>query len=84
MSNQEVWTPQWEFNDLDKEFSSWLRHNMHTKVSSIPPSSPPSLVGLIMFEFTGQKNWDQDLVDGTLDENHSNETKNGMWCIPEF
>ena len=69
MSNQEVRAPQQEFDDLGKEFSSRLRHDVHTEVSSIPPSSPPSLIGLVVLELTGQKNQDQDLVDGTLDEN---------------
>ena len=81
---QEVRAPQRELNDLDKEFSSWLRHDVHAEVPSVPPSSPPSLVGLVVFELSGQKNRDQDLVDGTLDENHGNKTEDGVRSIPKF
>ena len=57
---------------------------MRAKIPSIPPSGPPSLVGLIVFELTGQKDRNQDLVDGTLDENYGNKTEDGVRGIPKF
>ena len=78
VSNQEVRAPQREFDDLDRKFSSWLGHDVHTEVPSIPPSSPPGLVGLVMFELAGQKDRDHDLVDGALDEDYGNETEDGV------
>ena len=57
---------------------------MRTEVPSVPPSGPPGFVGLIMFELTGQKDRDQNLVDGTLNEDYGNKTKNGMRGVPKF
>lgn len=51
---------------------------MHAEVPSIPPSGPPGLVGLVVFELTGQQDRDQDLVEGTLDEDHGNKAEDGM------
>ena len=57
---------------------------MHAEVPSIPPSGPPGLVCLVVFELSRQENRDQDLVDGTLDENYGNETEDGVRGIPEL
>ena len=37
-----------------------------------------------MFELAAQKNRDQYLEDGTLNENYDNEAKDGVGSIPEF
>ena len=57
---------------------------MRAEVPSIPPSGPPGFVGLVMFELTGQKDRDQNLVDGALNENYGDKTEDGVRGIPKF
>ena len=57
---------------------------MYAEVPSIPPSGTSGLVGLVVFELSGQKNRDQDLVGGALDENCRNETEDSARGIPKF
>ena len=57
---------------------------MVSETSSVPLASPPSQVGLVVFELTGEEHGDEDFVDSTLDENDGDKTKNGVSDIPEF
>ena len=57
---------------------------MVSKTSSVPLASPPSQVGLVVFELTREEHGDDDFVDSALDENDGNKTKNGVSDIPEF
>ena len=55
---------------------------MCTEVVSILSPSPPSIVGLVVLKITGQKDKNQDLIDGALDENYSNEANDGVRGVP--
>jgi hypothetical protein len=59
---KEIRTPQRHFHNLDDELPSWLRHGRCTKPSSIPFSSPPCAIRLVMFVFTSEENRDQNLL----------------------
>lgn len=57
---------------------------MGTKSSTIPTTSPPRPIGLIMFEFTRKEDGDEDFVNSTLNGDHANKTQNGMSDVPCF
>ena len=62
VGDQEVRCPERQFNNLDNEFSGWLRHDMVAQPATIPLSSPPRSVGLIMLELTREEYRYEDLV----------------------
>lgn len=49
---------------------------MITQATSIPPASPPSQVGLVMFEFSGEEYGDEHFVKSALHVDDGNETQN--------
>lgn len=84
VADQEIRTPQGEFNDLHYQFTCRLRHDVVAKAAPVPPACPPCSVGFVMFELARQEHGDQDLVDSTLNRDNRNETKNGMRRVPGF
>ena len=57
---------------------------MSTKSTTIPATSPPRPIGLIVFEFTRKEDGDQDLVNSTLNGYHANKTQDSMRDIPRL
>lgn len=55
---------------------------MVPKAATIPFPSPPSAIGLVVLELTGEEDGDEDFVDCTLDGDDSNETEHGVGRIP--
>lgn len=47
---------------------------MRAKSAAVPLASPPRAVRLVVFELTRKEDGDEDLVNGTLDEDHGDET----------
>ena len=52
MSNEEVGAPERKFDDLDDVLSSGLGHDMRAKATAVPPTRPPSAIGLVMLELS--------------------------------
>ena len=73
MSEQDVRTPQQQLDNLDYKLASRLRDGVQAKTMTVPTTSPPNTVSFIMLEFARYEDRDEDLVDGTLGENYSNE-----------
>jgi hypothetical protein len=73
---QEVRAPKREFDDLHHEFTSRLRHDVRTKATAVPPTCPPCAVRLVVLELPSQEHGNKDLVNGTLNSNDRNESKN--------
>ena len=57
---------------------------MSTQSPSVPFSSPPRPVRLVVFELTQEEARDKDFVDSTLDEDEGYHTKHGVRGVPEF
>ena len=57
---------------------------MDTKSTTIPTTSPPRTIGLIVFEFTRKEDRDKDFVNSTLNGDHANKTQDGMSDVPCF
>lgn len=57
---------------------------MGTQSSVEPNTSPPSSVGFVMLEFTGEEDGDEDLEDTSLDSNDGDETEDCVRCVPEL
>ena len=55
-----------------------------SKAPTVPLTSPPSSVGLVVLELPGQEDRDKDLLDGPLDCNDGDDTKDGVGGIPKF
>lgn len=79
---EEVRRPQGHLHNLDNEFSSRLRHGRGTQATAIPFTSPPSTIGLVMFEFTSKEDGDKEFLNGALNGDDSNDTKHGMGSVP--
>lgn len=62
VGDQEVRCPERQFNNLDNEFSGWLRHDMVAQPATIPLSGPPCSVRLIMLELTREEYRYENLV----------------------
>ena len=75
MTKQEVGTPKTEFNNLDHEFSSGLRHDSRPQAAAVPLASPPSTIGLVVLELTRKEYRNENFVHGSLNRYHRNETK---------
>ena len=50
VADQEVRTPEGQLNDLDNEFTSWMREHVGTETMAVPFARPPCPIALIMFE----------------------------------
>lgn len=57
---------------------------MGTKSTTIPTTSPPSPIRLVVFEFTRKEDRNKDLVNSTLNGDHANKTQDGMSDVPCF
>ena len=57
---------------------------MVSETSSVPLASPPSQVGLVVFELTGEEHGDEDLLDCALNGDDSDDTKHGVRCVPKL
>ena len=57
---------------------------MASESTSVPLARPPRQVGLVVFEFSGQEDGDEHLVDGTLDVNDANKTEDRVRNIPQL
>ena len=55
-----------------------------SEAPTIPLTSPPCPVGLVVLELTGQEDRYKDLLNGPLDCNDGDDTEDGMGGIPEF
>jgi len=55
-----------------------------SEAPSVPLTSPPSPVCLVVLELAGQEDCNKDLLDGPLDCNDGDDTKDGMGSIPKF
>jgi len=82
MPEEQITTPQRELDNLDHELSRGLRHDVRAQPTSVPSSSPPCLVGLVVLELARQEHSNEDLVDGPLDGDDGDEAQDGMRCIP--
>ncbi len=84
MTSEEIGRIETHFDDLDDELSSRLAEDMRTQPSVKPNTSPPSPVGLIVLELSGQEDSDEDLEDTSLHTDNGNDTDHSMRSIPEF
>ena len=84
MAQEEIGRPEREFDNFDDVFSSRLRERMRAETTSVPFSSPPRPVRLIMFELAREETRDEDLVNRALNEDNSDHSKDCMRGIPEF
>ena len=57
---------------------------MGPETAAIPSTCPPCAVGFVMLELARQEHGNQDLVDGTLNGDNRNETKNRVRRVPGF
>ena len=57
---------------------------MGTKSTTIPTTSPPRPIGLIVFEFTRKEYGNKDFVNSTLNRDNANKTQDGMSDVPCF
>ena len=55
-----------------------------SEAPTVPLASPPGPVGLVVLELAGQEDRNKNLLNGPLDCNDGDDTKDGMGCIPEF
>ena len=55
-----------------------------SEASAVPLTSPPSPVGLVVLELAGQEDRNEDFLNGPLDCNDGDDTKDGMRSIPKF
>ena len=82
MANEEIRTPEGQLDDLDQKLTSGLRHGVIAQPTSVPLARPPRAVRFVVLELARQEDRDEDLVDGTLDEDDSDETEDGMCDVP--
>ena len=55
-----------------------------SEASTVPLTSPPGPVGLVVLELASQEDRNKDLLNGPLDCNDGDDTKNGVGSIPKF
>lgn len=61
-----------------------MRDRGVAEASTVPLTSPPCPVGFIVLELTGQEDRDKDFLNGPLDGDDGDDTKDSMGGIPEF
>ena len=57
---------------------------MVLEATAVPLASPPSPVGLVVLEFTGQTRRNEDLGDGSLNRDGGDQTEDGMRDVPQL
>lgn len=75
VTKQKIRGPQGHFHDLHNELAGWLGHGRPSEATTIPFTSPPRLVGLVVLELAGQKDSNEDLLNGPLDGNDRDDTQ---------
>jgi hypothetical protein len=53
MTKQKIGGPQRHLHDFHNKLPGWLRHCRGTKATTIPFTSPPCPIGLVVLELTG-------------------------------
>jgi len=84
VTKQEIRGPQRHFHDFHNELASWLRHCRRAKATSIPFTSPPCAIRLVVLELAGQEYGYEELLNGPLDGNDRNDSQNSMRYIPKL
>lgn len=84
MTKQEVGTPEGHLDDLDEIFTGWLREGRRTKLATVPNTGPPCDVGLVRLELARQEHGDENLLNRPLYRDDTNDSKDGMGCVPKF
>ena len=84
VAGKEVRAPEREFDNLDDELPCRLRHRIGPEASSVPLARPPRPICLVVLELTREEHRDQDFVDGALNEDDSNQPKDGVSDIPQL
>jgi hypothetical protein len=84
VTEQEITAPEREFDNLDNILASRLGHGVVTETTSIPLTSPPCAVRLVMLELARDKDGDQDLLDRTLNGDDRDQTKDRMSRVPSL
>jgi len=84
VSQQEVRTPKRHLDDLDDIFTGRLGNRGGSKAAAVPLTSPPSPVGFIVLELTGQEDRNKNLLNGSLDCDDGDDTEDGVGSIPEL
>lgn len=82
MAQNKVGSKVAKFSNLTEELATRLRHRVPTHV--VPLSCPPSDIGLVMLEFSGQCERDDQFVDKSLNGSHGNHSKNTARPIEGF
>ena len=57
---------------------------MGTKSTTIPTTSPPRPIGLIVFKFSRKEDGNEDFVNSAFNGYHANQTQDSMSDIPCF
>ena len=57
---------------------------MLAQATTKPTPSPPCAIRLVVLEFSREEDGNKDLVNGSLDVDHTYEPKDGMRWIPQF
>jgi hypothetical protein len=84
VADEEIRAPERDLDRLHYEFTGRLRHGVIAEAASIPPTSPPGLVRLIVLELSRKEDRDEGLVNCTLNGYNGDETKYCVREIPEF
>lgn len=84
MTSDKVGRVQPHFNSLNHKLPSRLTERMTPQTPIEPNTSPPSSVGFVMLELSGQEDGNEDLEDTPLNGNHGDKTEDGVRGVPEF
>jgi hypothetical protein len=84
VTKQEVTTPKGHLDNFNDEFAGRLRHGRAAEAPSVPFTSPPCTVRLVVFELTRQENGNKNLLDSTLHGDNGDDSQYCMRSIPEF
>lgn len=100
VTRQEIGRVKTHLDGLDDELSSWLRESVGSKTSIEPDTlrhqyfaisgcqiathSPPSSVRLVVLELSREEDGDEDLEDGPLHGDDSNDTDDGASSAPSL
>lgn len=82
--NEQVRAPQAQLDDLHHELSRRLRDGVVAQPTSVPATSPPCSVRLVVLELTSEEDGDEEFVDGTLDKDGGDETEDCVRGVPGF
>lgn len=84
MPEDEVGAPERQLDDLDHELSRGLRHEVRSQATAVPSTRPPSPIRLVVLEFAGQEDGNEDFMDGALDGNDGDKAQDRVRYVPEF